>query len=109
MTQEGYHAGAGTSHLPTGSAFAGELGAGAEEAGGSREVTPLSVLASARMTSPLEAERQIRELNEAAFDAAGVDLTQIDMMLAMTPRERLEALYETARSLARLMGDADAH
>lgn len=41
-------------------------------------------------------------------DDAGVDLTQIDMMLAMTPRERLRFLYETASSLARLMPDADA-
>jgi hypothetical protein len=36
-----------------------------------------------------------------------VDLTQIDMMLALTPRQRLEMLYETAGSLARLMVDAD--
>jgi hypothetical protein len=55
-----------------------------------------------------QAERELREISERAFDAAGVDLTQIDLMLAMTPRERLEALYEAARSLARLMPDADA-
>ena len=41
-------------------------------------------------------------------DEAGVDLTQIDMMLAMTPRERLQFLYETASSLGRLMPDAEA-
>jgi hypothetical protein len=40
-------------------------------------------------------------------DDAGVDLTQIDLMLAMTPRQRLDALYTTASSLARLMRDAD--
>jgi hypothetical protein len=41
-------------------------------------------------------------------DEAGVDLTQIDMMLALTPAERLEALFVTASSLARLMPDDDA-
>lgn len=40
-------------------------------------------------------------------DEAGVDLTQIDMMLAMTPRERLQFLFVTASSLGRLMPDAD--
>lgn len=44
---------------------------------------------------------------DAAYDDAGVDLTQIDTMLAMTPRERLRFLYETASSLGRLMPDAD--
>ena len=44
---------------------------------------------------------------DAAYDDSGVDLTQIDMMLAMTPRERLRFLYETASSLGRLMPDAD--
>lgn len=39
-----------------------------------------------------QAEQELRELSERAFDGAGVDLTQIDMMLAMTPRERLQAL-----------------
>jgi len=43
----------------------------------------------------------------AMHDDAGVDLTQIDMMLAMTPRERLQFLYVTALSLGRLMPDAD--
>ncbi len=44
-----------------------------------------------------------------AFDDAGVDLTQIDMMLRLTPAERLNMLYESARSLSRLMGDADSN
>ena len=43
--------------------------------------------------------------NSTSFD---VDLTQIDIMLALTPRERLRMLYESAASLARLMGHADA-
>jgi hypothetical protein len=42
----------------------------------------------------------------ALYDDAGVDLTQSDMMLAMTPWERLRFLYETATSLGRLMHDA---
>ena len=52
-------------------------------------------------------DQELQSLNEAAFDEAGVDLTQIDMMLALSPRERLRMLYESAGSLARLMGDAD--
>ena len=44
---------------------------------------------------------------DTAYDESGADLTQIDMMLAMTPRERLRFLYETASSLGRLMPDAD--
>lgn len=43
----------------------------------------------------------------STHDAAGVDLTQIDMMLALTPRERLRFLYETASSLGRLMPDVE--
>ena len=58
------------------------------------------------MLDPTDEEIQAR--HERAFDAAGVDLTQIDWMLSLTPRERLLVLYETARSLARLMPDADA-
>ena len=53
------------------------------------------------------ADEELQRLNEAAFDEAGVDLTQIDIMLALTPRERLRMLYESAASLARLMGDAN--
>jgi hypothetical protein len=56
--------------------------------------------------SSLEAE--LEASTAAAFDEAGVDLTQIDMMLRLTPAERLAMLYETARSLSRLMGDADS-
>ena len=65
----------------------------------------------ARMSSR-PAARSVRspsDIPEAEHDDAGVDLTQIDMMLAMTPRERLRFLYDTASSLGRLMphGDTD--
>ena len=53
------------------------------------------------------ADEEIRKLNERAFDESGVDLTQIDTMLSLTPTERLAVLYETASSLSRLMTDAD--
>lgn len=53
------------------------------------------------------ADHEIETLNQNAFDAAGVDLTQIDWMLSLTPFERLQVLYETAASLERLMPDAD--
>jgi hypothetical protein len=59
----------------------------------------------------MSSKRSAAEGSEAQLrthDDAGVDLTQIDMMLAMTPLERLRFLYETASSLARLMPDADA-
>ncbi len=52
------------------------------------------------------ADHELERLNEAAFDASGVDLTQIDWMLSLTPLERLSTLYETAASLARLMNHA---
>lgn len=38
----------------------------------------------------------------AAFDAHGEDVTLIDWMLSLTPRERLEVLYASASSAARL-------
>ena len=55
------------------------------------------------------ADQEIETLNENAFDAAGVDLTQIDWMLSLTPFERLQVLYGTAASLARLIPDADTN
>lgn len=42
-----------------------------------------------------------------AFDAAGVDVTLIDWMLNLSPRGRLEALFQYASSTARLMPSAD--
>jgi hypothetical protein len=41
-------------------------------------------------------------------DEAVVDIRQIDMMLALTPAERLEWLFVTASSLAHLVPDDDA-
>lgn len=41
-----------------------------------------------------------------AFDARGVDVTQIDWMLSLTPLERLAALETHTRSIVRLLGDA---
>lgn len=52
-------------------------------------------------------ERELEAAQAALHDDAGVDLSQIDMMLAISPAERLATMYETARSLARLMPDAD--
>ncbi len=37
-----------------------------------------------------------------AFDASGVDMTLIDWMLSLTPRERLQVLFDSATSTARL-------
>lgn len=54
-----------------------------------------------------QAERELTAMNAAAHDDAGVDITQIDMMLDLSPAERLEMLYETASSLSRLMTHAD--
>jgi len=56
-----------------------------------------------------QAEQRLQRANERVFDARGVDLTQIDMMLRLTPRERLEALYVTASSLARLINDGNGN
>ena len=39
-----------------------------------------------------QAEQHLRRLNQAAFDTSGVDLTQIGMMLALTPEQRLALL-----------------
>jgi len=52
-------------------------------------------------------DAELEALNAGAFDDAGVDLTQVDWMLKLTPAERLSALYETALSLSRLMAHAD--
>jgi hypothetical protein len=37
-----------------------------------------------------------------AYDASGVDVTLIDWMLSLSPKERLDALYDAASSTARL-------
>ncbi len=56
---------------------------------------------------PVPAEQDFERIAETVSDEKGVDLTQIDMMLRLMPRERLQALYVTASSLARLMTDAN--
>ena len=38
-----------------------------------------------------------------AFDASGVDVTLIDYMLSLSPRERLEILFEHASFAAKQM------
>ncbi len=61
------------------------------------------------MTTPeRDADAELEAMNARAYDDAGVDVTQIDLMLALSPAERLAMLYGTALSLARLTGDADA-
>jgi hypothetical protein len=59
--------------------------------------------------APDDADDELEALNAHAFDEAGVDVTQIDSMLDLSPAERLVMLYETALSLSRLMSDANAH
>ena len=58
-------------------------------------------------TAPPDADEELERLNADAYDEAGVDVTQIDAMLAMSPAERLRTLYETASSLSRMIPDAD--
>ncbi len=60
----------------------------------------------ARVDDREQAERELDAINAGAHDDAGVDITQIDIMLALSPAERLEMLYQTASSLSRLMTDA---
>ena len=55
-----------------------------------------------------DADLELEAMNARAFDEAGVDVTLIDSMLALSPAERLFMLYETALSLSRLTRDADA-
>ena len=49
----------------------------------------------------IDAELEARR--SAAYDSAGVDLTLIDWMLSLSPRERLEALSIHGRSIGRLL------
>jgi hypothetical protein len=44
--------------------------------------------------------------NAEIYDERGVDVTQVDRMLALSPRARLEAMETQARSIAKLVGDA---
>jgi hypothetical protein len=45
----------------------------------------------------------------SAFDARGVDVSQIDRMLALSPRERLAVLEAHCEALLRLVPDASTH
>lgn len=53
-----------------------------------------------------EEDRIIAEASREAHDARGVDVTQIDWMLSLTPRQRLAALEAHARSIAPWVPDA---
>jgi hypothetical protein len=56
---------------------------------------------------PFRADRACHDATGTdAFDAAGGDVTLIDWMLSLTPRERLEALFAYASSTARLTPSA---
>lgn len=55
------------------------------------------------------ADAQVAEATASAYDARGVDVTQIDRMLSLTPGERLQALEAHRRSIALLLGDAPRH
>ncbi len=54
----------------------------------------------------LDAEQLIEATNRAAYDARGVDVTQIDRMLALSPLERLRTLDAQRRTISRLHHDA---
>ncbi|MCL4753271.1 MAG: hypothetical protein KJ015_24135 [Myxococcales bacterium] len=53
-----------------------------------------------------ETETTIASAFEAAYDERGVDVTQIERMLALSPRERLESLDAGRRAILELAGDA---
>lgn len=53
-----------------------------------------------------EAAATIASTFEAAYDERGVDVTQIERMLALSPRERLESLDAGRRTILELAGDA---
>jgi hypothetical protein len=52
-----------------------------------------------------DAEAYVASRFEASYDARGVDTTQIDRMLDLSPLERLQQLDEQRRGLAALRGD----
>jgi hypothetical protein len=49
----------------------------------------------------------IEQIQKDLHDAAGIDVSQIDRMLALTPRERLAVLETSADSLCRVMRRAE--
>jgi hypothetical protein len=48
-------------------------------------------------------DADLESRRRAAYDDAGVDLTLVDYMLSLSPRERLDALLTHARSIGRLL------
>lgn len=52
-----------------------------------------------------ESESLIRANLENAYDSRGVDVTQIDRMLSLSPLERLRVLDVQRGSIRRLVGD----
>lgn len=54
----------------------------------------------------LGTEAFLEATNAEAYDARGVDVTQVDRMLALSPRARLEVMEAQARSIVALVGDA---
>ena len=53
-----------------------------------------------------ESDAFVAAATAAAYDEQGVDVTQIDRMLSLTPAERLAVLDRERRSIAQLSGDA---
>jgi hypothetical protein len=52
-----------------------------------------------------ESEAYVRATTASAHDQRGVDVTQIDRMLSLSPLERLLALDAQRSSVSRLLGD----
>jgi hypothetical protein len=55
-----------------------------------------------------ESQRDVEAAFAAAYDARGVDVTQIEGMLALSPRERLRLLEAQCREVLRLLGHGPA-
>lgn len=53
-----------------------------------------------------ESDAFVASSANAAYDARGVDVTQIRRMLSLSPAERLEVLDHERRSIARLLENA---
>jgi hypothetical protein len=52
------------------------------------------------------AEAFLEATNAEMYDARGVDVTQVDRMLALSPGARLEAMEAQARAFVELVGNA---
>lgn len=51
-----------------------------------------------------QGKEELAAMQREAYDGDGVDVSLIRWMLSLTPRERLRALDDHSRSLARLLG-----